>query len=377
MCNLHFVKALNFKRAYFIIVVLLLFVIGYRIQAQSQQLADTLKKQKSNLISGFPVVFYTPETRLGIGASGVWIFKFKKDSTNAQRSSIYLGFAITQNKQAVVNLPFNLFIRNRLYHVYGELGYNHLNYNFYGVGNEVPPDFSESYGIDFPRLRLSVLKKVWPHLYLGLRCLYDKNTLYDLDSTGLLIQGDIPGSQGGTVSGFGGVALFDTRDDVFYPSRGWYSEFVVFRSDQAFGSDFNYNRIALDVSYYVHLRKNIFAFNVYSVYSNTNLPFFQMANLGGSKKMRGFYEGRYRDNNLLMLQAEYRRHLFWQLGFTIFADIGQVSNRYDAFQIDQWRYTYGAGLRLGLDEKQKINLRLDVAVGDGKVLPYFTIGEAF
>jgi outer membrane protein assembly factor BamA len=201
--------------------------------------------------------------------------------------------------------------------------------------------------------------------------------LYDLDSTGMLIKGDIPGSQGGTVSGFGAVALFDSRDDVFYPSKGWYSEIVAFRSDQTFGSDFNYTRIAFDLSYYTHLRENIFAFNVYSVYSDTDLPFFQMANLGGSKKMRGFYEGRYRDNNLLVLQAEYRRHLFWLLGFTVFADIGQVANRYDAFQMNHWRYTYGAGLRLGLDKIHKINLRLDVAVGDGKVLPYFTIGEAF
>jgi len=34
-------------------------------------------------------------------------------------------------------------------------------------------------------------------------------------------------------------------------------------------------------------------------------------------------------------------------------------------------------LRLQIDKTQKINLRFDVAVGNGKVLPYFTIGEAF
>ena len=324
-----------------------------------------------------PVVFYTPETRLGLGASGVFIFNFKNDTLGARPSTIYLGFAFTQNKQAVINLPFNLFLKNRLYNVYGELGYNHLNYNFYGVGNEVPKDFVERYGIDFPRLRLTGLRRTTNYLYAGLRYAYDKNYLYDIDSTGMLVTGEILGSNGGVVSGVGLVALFDTRDNIFYPSRGFFSELVVFQSDKIFGSDFEYTKVSLDASYYCHFSKNIFAFNFYTVYSNADLPFYQMANLGGAKKMRGFYEGRYRDNNLLVLQAEYRRHLFWYLGFTLFADAGQVAHRYDEFTTKNWRYTYGAGLRLQLSKDQKINLRLDAAIGNGKILPYFTIAEAF
>ena len=102
-----------------------------------------------------------------------------------------------------------------------------------------------------------------------------------------------------------------------------------------------------------------------------------MANLGGQKKMRGFYEGRYRDNNCLVLQAEYRRHLFWLLGFTVFADAGQVMHRYEDLSSTHWQYTYGAGLRLMIDQSQKLNLRIDVAVGNKKILPYFTVAEAF
>src|SRR5882724_7401780 len=97
---------------------------------------DSVKPSKRYLISGLPVVFYTPETRFGFGATGIYIFNFKKDSINAPRSSINLGFAYTQNNQALFYLPFNLFIKNRAYQLYGELGYNKYNFNFYGVGNE-------------------------------------------------------------------------------------------------------------------------------------------------------------------------------------------------------------------------------------------------
>jgi outer membrane protein assembly factor BamA len=216
-----------------------------------------------------------------------------------------------------------------------------------------------------------------PGFYLGPRIAYDRYTLFNLDSSGQLITGKITGSYGGAISGIGFVCIHDSRDDVYYPTLGIWGEFVVYRNDKRAGGTFNYTRLALDVSKYFSKGENILALNVYSIYSNTDLPFFQMGVLGGLKKMRGFYEGRYRDNNLLVFQAEYRRHLFWLLGVTVFGDVGQVSHRYNQFNANYWRYTYGAGLRLRFDKNQKIKLRMDIAVGNKQVLPYFTVGEAF
>ncbi len=355
--------------------LVLLVITIYANPVASQ--TDSVIPKKRYKISGFPVLFYTPETRIGFGAAGICTFNFKKDSINAARSSFNLGFAYTQNNQVLLYLPYFLFFKNRTYQLYGEVGYNRYNYNFYGVGNDQPKDYVEKYGVEFPRLRLTFLKKITSHFYVGPRYAFDNFSLFNLDTTGQLIKKDIPGSQGGYVSGFGAVCVYDNRDNIFYPSRGLFGEIVVYRDDKLTGSSFNYTRIALDVTKYFHYKQNILALNLYSIYSDSDLPFFQMGNLGGQKKMRGFYEGRYRDNNLLVLQAEYRRHLFWQLGFTLFADAGQVAKRYDAFNDKNWRYTYGAGLRLMIDKAQKINLRMDIGIGDGKVLPYFTIGEAF
>jgi len=338
---------------------------------------DSLKPKKRILVSGFPVLFYTPETRFGFGAAGICIFNFKNDSLFAPRSSVNLGFTYTQNKQVLFYLPYTLFIKNRSYQVYGELAYNRYTYNFYGVGNDNPRDFVEKYGVAFPRLRFTALKKVGKNLFTGLRYAYDQFSLFGLDTTGQLYKKTIPGSTGGTVSGFGIVTLYDSRDFIFYPSKGFWGELVVYRDDHLTGSSFNYTRIALDLSKYMHYGKNILALNLYSLYSDSDMPFFQMGVLGGQKKMRGFYEGRYRDNNVLVFQAEYRRHLFWLLGFTIFGDVGQVASRYDRFNAANWRYTYGGGLRLTIDKAQRINLRIDVGVGNNRVLPYFTIGEAF
>ena len=255
---------------------------------------DTLPQKKRYSVLGAPVLFYTPETRFGFGASGFCFFNFRNDSVLAPKSSFSLGFAYTQNKQIISTLPFNLFLKNRSYQLYGEVTYNRFFYNFYGVGNDQSPDFVERYGVEFPRLRITALKKIVPHVYAGLRYAFDKFSLFKLDTTGQLIQGTVPGSKGGIVSGLGGVFLYDNRDDVYYPSKGIWTELVIYHDDPATGSSFKYTRIAFDFCKYFSYKKNILALNAYSIYSDSDVPFFQMGVLGGQKKMRGFYEGRYR-----------------------------------------------------------------------------------
>jgi hypothetical protein len=339
-------------------------------------LNDSISK-KRYLVAGVPFLFYTPETRFGLGGSAFCLFNFKNDSMDAAKSVVNIGFAFTQNKQILFGLPFNLMFRNRSRLIYGEVAFNRFNYNFYGVGNTNNPEFVENYGIEFPRIRITALKKIKPRFYAGPRFAYDNFTLYNLDSIGQLFSKLIPGSHGGVISGLGAVLMYDSRNNIYYPSKGIWSELVLYRNDKLTGGSFNYTRIAFDISGYLSYDKNILALNFYSIYANTDLPFFQMAMLGGSKKMRGFYEGRYRDNNLILFQAEYRRQLFSFLGFTLFADAGQVANRYNKFGNYNWRYTYGGGLRLMFDKRQKINLRMDFAVGNKKLLTYFTVAEAF
>jgi len=330
-----------------------------------------------SLFTGFPVLYYTPETRFAGGLTGLSLFNFRKDTVGAPKSVISILAVYTQNKQWLFSIPFNLFVRNRTYLVYGEVTYNRFNYNFYGVGNQVPANFSERYGVEFPRLRLTCLRKIRPHFYAGFRYAFDKYRLFNLDSAGLLSKGTIPGATGGTVSGLGAVVMWDKRDNIFYPSKGHWAEFVVYHDDALTGSSFNYTRLALDVSKYLSAGQNILALNFYSIYTNNDLPFFQMATLGGQKKMRGYYEGRYRDNNAILFQAEYRRMIWGPFGVAVFGSVGQVAPRYFAFNKNDWRITGGAGLRVMMDAKQKITIRLDAALGNGKILPYFTIGEAF
>ncbi|MGL4598090.1 MAG: BamA/TamA family outer membrane protein, partial [Bacteroidia bacterium] len=129
---------------------------------------DTLKPQKRNRFYGFPILFYLPETRFAIGGVGVYSFRFPNDSDRARPSFINPSFAVTQNKQVLLFLPFQLFPKNQLYSIYGELGYYKYNYFFYGIGNAQAPAFRERYAVDYPRIRITALRR-GKKMYVGLR----------------------------------------------------------------------------------------------------------------------------------------------------------------------------------------------------------------
>jgi hypothetical protein len=345
-----------------------------RLAAQE---TDSTGKKAKPLIAAVPLVFYAPETRWGVGATGTALFNWRSDTARARASSLNLGFAVTQNRQQFFVLPYHLFFINGLYQLYGELAYNRYKYNFYGAGNNVPEDYVERYGLEFPRVRVTFLRRFTRHFYAGPRVVFDSFSLFDLDPTGIFATDQVAGSDGGMVAGPAAVLVLDSRDQVYYPLRGTWTELVYFRNlSRSAGGPFT--RVAFDHSRYLswHPHK-VLALNAYSIFSPDDLPFYQMGMLGGVKKMRGFYEGRYRDNNLILFQAEYRRWIKGIFGLTLFASAGQVARRYDLFHHHYWKYTYGAGLRVRLDRERRLNLRIDAAFGNGRLLPYFTVGEAF
>lgn len=338
---------------------------------------DTTKNKRFKVI-GLPLFFYVPETKFGGGGAGLVTFRFKKDSITTRPSSVQFGVAFTQLKQQLVYLPFQLWLKNEAYNVFGEIGYYKYNFFFWGVGNKQDSHLQELYDVKFPRIKFNALKRIAPFTYAGLKYNFDDFRVTRVDSAGLLGKGDITGSNGGIVSSLGIVAKYDSRDNLFYPTKGYFAELSFQVDDKALGSSFNNNRLIFDASTYFTTKfKHTLALNLYSVIGNGNIPFNQMALLGGTKKMRGFYEGRYRDKNLMMIQTEYRAPLFWRLGAVAFISAGDVSDKLSNFNLSDFKLAYGGGLRVLLDKKQKINIRLDIGWADPKPNFYLTVTEAF
>lgn len=111
----------------------------------------------------------------------------------------------------------------------------------------------------------------------------------------------------------GPALLFDTRSSVFYPRSGWLVDFANTIDLGEIFSDYKYMRNVLDVSYFFSpfkLKRSVVGLNVNMQFNSGDVPFYQLSLLGGSKRLRGQFEGEFRDNLALQSQLEWRQEVF-------------------------------------------------------------------
>jgi outer membrane protein assembly factor BamA len=106
-------------------------------------------------------------------------------------------------------------------------------------------------------------------------------------------------------------------------------------------------------------------------------PFYELAALGGPYQMRGYYEGRYRDKAYATAQMEYRMFIFRRIGLVAFGGLGDVSDSFPDFELEDFKYSYGFGIRFTIDVIEKLNVRMDIGLGKNTKGVYFAVEEAF
>lgn len=99
--------------------------------------------------------------------------------------------------------------------------------------------------------------------------------------------------------------------------------------------------------------------------------------MGGSRLMRGYYTGRYRDQHYAAFQAEYRALIWWRIGLTAFAAVGDVFKYPENWNARSLKYSFGGGVRFKFSRKDNINIRFDAAWGRETRAIYLGFGEAF
>jgi len=349
--------------------------------------ADTIPPKHLALIP-VPIVYYTPETRLAYGAAATATVRFRRDDgfAAARPSQLTLAVAYTQNQQLLLYLPFQIFYDQARYYASGEAGYYRYNYYFYGAGQREVP--RELYGVNFPRVRVNAFRRVGAglgpgKLYAGLRYQYEDYRVSSTTAGGLLAGGTVPGGRGSRLSG-GGLGLFyDSRDNVFFPRRGVVADLSFFIRNQAVGAGLagettRFDRYVADVSQYHALRPHaVLAVNYYASFIVGTAPFNALSLLGGSRRLRGYYEGRYRDQKAALLQTELRLDVYKRLGAVVFGGVGTLGDGQTLLRLADPKGAYGAGLRFVANQRDHLNVRLDYGLGQQSSGFYLTVGEAF
>jgi outer membrane protein assembly factor BamA len=334
---------------------------------------DSVKNKKLHVIP-VPVFYYVPETRFAFGAGASFTFKLNHDS--ATNYSDILGVAAyTQNNQIVLYAPIELYSKNNLYYLDGELGFYKYSYYYWGIGTERVN--KELFEIIYPRVILNGYRKLFSNIYAGIDYNFQSDKFIQYDASGVLINGEVTGSKGYSASGAGIDLLYDSRDSIFFPTKGLFIRITSYDYSNIFGSTLNFQKITTDFSWYKKISRSfILAVNQRNQFTFGDVPFDQMGLVGGSKQMRGYYYGYYRDKFLTLLQAEARVHIHGPWGFAVFgasALIGHPGMFPDAPGLI---LAEGVGLRYNANRKQHINIRGDVGYGN-TVEYYLSVEEAF
>jgi len=329
--------------------------------------------------SFIPVVFYTPETSVGFGAAVIHSFN-PSTSGLAQLSTLAVGLIATTEGQVVVRVEPDIRFDDVL--MQGVLRFQRYPTHFFPDGGH-PGDDGERFDelafithMDI-RYRLGAPDTALVDLAGGLRCDVRWGDVTDTVPDGLLASADPLGLDPFVAAGCGPILAYDTRDDVRSPSSGLYAQARLAGFFALYGDSFTALLADLDLRAYVDLGNRHVLASQFALRSTLGtLPFQMTPRLGGSTQHRGWFEGHLRDQSTLLLQLEWRFPLVWKFGATVFASAGQAFDRFDAISADSLRFAAGAGLRFFLNERQKVNLRLDVAWGSGLAV-YVDVLEAF
>ena len=242
------------------------------------------------------------------------------------------------------------------------------------------------------------------------------------------------GREGGNLSGFGFSVFRDMRENPTFPKFGDYESIGVSAVSSAWGADYNYARVSTDLRVYLHpdfinpipfidgkisphrtlltkffgedkdrsLALRVQANHLIAEevdwygqgdYSGIHprvegfpqdyngkvlkVPFFELTTIGSSSTIRAYTSNRYRNNDMIVMSAEYRWN-WWEFQYiSVFFDYGQVM--YDITNIntwnDTWHPSYGVDWRIVI--LPNLDIGAELAFSEERMYYITTVGGSF
>jgi hypothetical protein len=340
---------------------------------------DKAEKQDELLLPAVPVVAYSRETNFLFGVMMVRALRWKDAAPETRPNTIALsGFFSLENQWAVGFAP-SVYLRGEDYLVKTQLYVHRTPARMWGVGTEAGKSGTrEDFTATGTGVTFSAMKKVFRSLRVGPGIWYGSSEIPVREPGGLLDRRTLTGSDGGDDVGVELLADWDGRDNIYSPTTGTFLQFWAGLHRDYLGSDFAYEDYLLDVRQFFPVGPGqVLALQAKGRIMNGDPPFYRLPNIGGVGVMRGLYEGRFRDKTMAAVQVEYRFPIWKSLGGAVFAGVGEVAERPADLSLADLQVAGGVGLRIMLDPKERINLRLDIGFSRYGTAPILVITEAF
>lgn len=346
-----------------------------------------LSATASAQVAVLPVVGSAPETGLQYGATVIHMRQ--SDDADTRPTTVQLYAISTAKAQRQLFLERDWWAAASARRIYTRLEWIDFPQSYFGIGwtGAEAPAHEELYRAGGASLYVILMQRVHGPLFASTSLRWIDRTIKDRDPQGALAAGDVMGSAGGRVALPSVGLTWDSRDDIFAPTRGRFVEAFAGRSSTGLGADFDFSRAMLDARSYLRWGTATVAVQFYAERSAGHVPFDQLPLVGGNSVMRGYVRGRFRDKSLLATQAELRYPATRRLTLAAFGGWGQTGPDFgravSAFAFsgpagaDPY-VTAGGGARWRLFRDARTSVRVDIAGGSyGARGLYIALNEAF
>ena len=318
---------------------------------------------------------YSTDTKLGIGLVAAGLYRANANDTLLPPSNVSLFGDVSTVGFYMLGIRGTHIFPQDKYRADYTIYFYSFPCKFWGMGYDMGDDDSNKSDMKRwqARFKASFLFHLGDNLYLGPMVSYDYVIGRRIERPELL-----NGMNQHTWNiGAGFSAVYDTRDVLTYPHRGFYINLSQCFRPRFMGNDYAFSTTELQVDAYQRVWKGaILAEDFRTMLNFGNPSWGMMALLGNSNSMRGYYEGRYRDKHKMEAQVELRQHVWKRNSLTTWVGAGTVFHKFSEMRSRHILPNFGIGYRW--EFKKNVNVRLDYGFGKaGQTGFLFSINEAF
>jgi len=317
---------------------------------------------------------YTREASFGIGGMASGLYRMDRTDSIMPPSDITLTFnASVLGFYAIGAKGNNYFKGNRSVLTY-KVEFTSKPLDFWGISyNSCAVNQVITYTRQQIEIDANYQYKLSENFYVGSTLDFRYADISKIDSIAYL-QGQ---KKSYIATGLGISLQYDSRDFIPNPKRGVYLMLRQSIFPEILGST---NKTLFRTTFIADTYQKVWnggvvAFDFFGQLNDNKAPWPLKEMLGGNQRMRGYYSGRYIDNNIVSGQIELRQHLIKRFGGVIWFGGGTVFPSFDKFKVQHLLPTYGIGLRW--EFKHNVNARIDYGLGKQTGGFVFNIGEAF
>jgi hypothetical protein len=356
-------------------------------------------------LSFIPAAGYTLSTGLVVGVSAVGAFYTQKD--HSLNMSIVNAQALHDARgQSILFIESNLWADQDNYKLVSDFRIEKYPDVTYGLGDTTTTHRPDPITYNYLRLYQTVLRKVVPHLYVGIG--YDLDVHYNIvedivqaknkKKQVILTEYEIYAGVKTTTSpttissGYTFNFLYDTRSNPQNALTGTFIDLIFSNNYMFLGSNVDYSTAIFDIRKYFKFSKhsnNVLAIWNYNWFTlDGKPPYLDLPSVGAdmyNNTGRGYTINRFRGKHMIYLEAEYRFGITRNglLGGVIFGNAANYSTNItsSATSTDGLQNIIpagGGGIRLKINKHSNTNLCIDYGFGiQGSRGFFVNLGEVF